>query len=190
MASTISWSPAGSGPVTPGPCGKARVGVLEPGGIQGLLSGVVGVLAQMPEKQRGMVVSISTNILCAGTVCSLPPPPSLEQAGDSPGTQGCMGHRRGLAVGKGGHRSGLSVLRSPWRQQCWPRGAALTVGPGREAPTALFLPGLGAGLWAVTQQRREGPCPVLAPAQRHLRPFLQGQSPDRCQVLTLIHTRE
>ena len=64
------------------------------------------------------------------------------------------------------------------------------VGPGREAPTALSLPGLRAGIWAATRQRREGPCPVLAPAQHHLWPFLQGQSPDRCQVVTLIHTRE
>lgn len=54
---------------------------------------------------------------------------------------------------------------------------ALMVGLGREAPTALSLPGLRACVWAVTQQRREGQCPVLAPAQQHLWPFVQGQQP-------------
>lgn len=47
-------------------------------------------------------------------VWGLPPPPSSEQAHDSPGTQSCTGHGRGLALGKGAHRSGLSVPRSPW----------------------------------------------------------------------------
>ena len=42
---------------------------------------------------------------------------------------------------------------------------------------ALSLPGLEAGTWAVTEQRRGSQCEVFVPAQHHLWAFLQGQQP-------------
>ena len=68
---------------------------------------------------------------------------------------------------------------------------ALMVGLGREAPTALSLPGLRACVWAVTQQRRERSVPGACPSPAAPVAFRPGSAAlIRCQGLTLIHTRE
>lgn len=77
--------------------GWPRWETLEPGGVQGLLSEVVGELdpGLLPgpgcSRSKGVVVSIRTTILgldwVPGTVCSLPPPPSSERGPELHGTE-------------------------------------------------------------------------------------------------------
>lgn len=98
-----------------------------------------------------------------------------------------MGTGRGSVSWKGGHGVGC-LSHKPADSDAGPRERHLLVGFSREAPAALLSQ---ACELASGQSHRGGKvrAQCLSQPSTTLWPFLHGQSPDQCQVLTLIHTR-